>query len=287
MSEDWQFCFFVKGLVAPEEGVEFDNVLIKGIPPSYEASIFFRVPIKDENDDKEKDEIRDCLMRNLRSIMLVYSLVANKPVEVLSGLSYSRIDSEHAFGSVKLCARLSTFPVFDKERRKTEIPVLGKTITKHGEIAPILQQKKMRFLKNAMDYYSRSLQDALPEEKLIDLMISLESLFSKEVQELRLRISQRTAFFLGMGQESKLPEIFRDVYTLYDKRSKVVHGIEDVKIDNAEISRLTGYIRASIKLFLHIGMSKEKSLDLIDGAIFNEEKKKKLIEILAEAVKKW
>jgi len=32
VTEDWQFCFFVKGLIAPEEGVAFDNVLIKGIP---------------------------------------------------------------------------------------------------------------------------------------------------------------------------------------------------------------------------------------------------------------
>ena len=245
------------------------------------------MPITDANDDKEIDQIVDRLVEYLRSIIMVYSIVANTHVEILSGRSRSRIDSDHFFGSEKLCARLGFIPVFDKERRKNEIPILEKTIAKHREIVNVFQRKRMKFLKNAMYYYSRSLQDNRPEEKIIDLMISLESLFSKEAQELRLRISQRTSFFLSVDQGNRLPEIFRDVYSLYDKRSRVVHGIEDVKIDNAEITKLAGYVRASIKRFIHIGMSKEKLLDLIDGAIFDEKQKKRLIEILAEAAKKW
>jgi len=283
LSEEWQFCFFVKGLVAPEKEVIFDDILIKGMPPSDDASVFFKVSTRNE---EEKDDLRDNLRNDLRNIILVYDLVANRHVEVLSGSSYRKIDSEHAFGDKRLCMHLRLIPVFNEEERKKNIPTLEKAITKYKEIKDVFQQKKERFLKNAIDYYSRSLGDNLLEEKLIDLMIALESLFSKETQELRLRISQRASFFLG-GNESELPKIFRDIYSLYDKRSKVVHGTEDVKLEWIEIENLKDYVRESIKRFIHIGMSKDETLDLLDGAVYDSGKKKLLSELVEKAIEKW
>lgn len=160
-------------------------------------------------------------------------------------------------------------------------------MTKYETVKKVFQNKNKAFLRNAIDYYYRSLGDFRLEEKLIDLMISLESLFSKETQELRLRLSLRASLFLSEGQESELSKIFENVYNLYEKRSKVVHGIEITNLDGTEISRLQEYVRESIKRFIHIELSKERFLDLLDEAVYDTEKKKLLYETLSEAIKKW
>jgi len=99
LSEDWQFCFFVKGLVAPEEGITLGDIMIFGIPPSHDASIFFKASTKPE---KDNDALRNDLLSNLRNIAKVYGLVSNTYVDVMSGSSASKISSEHPFGDKKL-----------------------------------------------------------------------------------------------------------------------------------------------------------------------------------------
>jgi hypothetical protein len=298
LSEDWQFCFFVKNLVAPEKEVSFDNVLIKGIPPSHDACIFFKTSIK-QGDEKEKEEIEKNFRDILRNISLTYGLVANTYLEVLPSSSNAKIDSEHIFGDKRLCIHIGLIPVFDEERRKRDIPIIEKTLKKYGEIKSIFQLKKERFLKNAVDYYSRSLKDDLLEEKLIDLMISLESLFSRNEAELSYRISLRTSFFLGFPEEKERPEIFKKIYDLYSKRSTIVHGTENVKLEWNEVMWLQQQVSKAIKRFIHIELpqamlanlkgkgKKQKLLSLLDEAIYDEEKRKTLYILFEEAIKKW
>lgn len=142
-------------------------------------------------------------------------------------------------------------------------------------------------MRNAIDYYYRSLNDDKLEERIIDLMISLESLFSNERDELGLRYSLRTTFLLGVGQEAERPNIFRKVQTLYGKRSKVVHGTEDVDLEYKDISTLQGYVREAIKRLIHIEMSKQTFLRLLDESVYDEEKRKLLNRTVLEAMKKW
>ena len=54
MSEYWQITFRVKGLRVPTENLLFDNILVKGISPSDNAFVFFKVKIQNET---EKDTI--------------------------------------------------------------------------------------------------------------------------------------------------------------------------------------------------------------------------------------
>jgi hypothetical protein len=205
LSEDWQFCFFVKGLVAPEEGITFGDMMILGIPPSHDASIFFKVSTKSE---KDKDALRNDLLNNLRNIAEVYGLVTNTYVEVLSGSSASKVSSEHPFGDKKLCGHITSIPVFDRERRRRDIPLIEKTITKYEVVKPIFQGKAKGFLKNAIDYYYRSLKDDTLEETIIDLMISLESLFSREIDELGLRYSLKGNIPLKRGAGNRKTQHF-------------------------------------------------------------------------------
>ena len=284
LSEDWQFCFFVKGLVAPEEGITLGDIMIFGIPPSHDASIFFKVS---KEPGKDNDALRNDLLSNLRNIAKVYGLVSNTYVDVMSSSSASKISSEHPFGDKELRRHISLIPFVDEEQRRRKIPLIEKTMKKYEVVKSIFQGKAKGFLRNAIDYYYRSLKDAKLEEKIIDLMISLESLFSNERDELGLRYSLRTTFLLGVGQEAERPNIFRKVQTLYGKRSKVVHGTENVDLEYKEISTLQGYVREAIKRLIHIEMSKQTFLRLLDESVYDEEKRKLLNRTVLEAMKKW
>jgi hypothetical protein len=158
---------------------------------------------------------------------------------------------------------------------------------KYELVWKIYKKNTRSYLRNAIDYYHRSLGDIRLEERLIDLMIALESLFSLEVSELRLRYSLRASFFLGAGQERETTSIFSNIYDLYDKRSKVVHGTEDVNLNGTDISFLQQHLKEAIKRFIHINMSKRDIIRLIDESIYNKSKREQLNQIVSKAVEEW
>ncbi|MDQ1278909.1 MAG: hypothetical protein QG670_169 [Thermoproteota archaeon] len=274
----------MKGMVAPQEGITLGDIIIIGYPPSHDASIFFRASIKP---DMNNDDLRNNLLDNLRNIAKIYGLVSNTYVDVMSGSSASKISSDHPFGDKKLRGNFTLIPVFDEEQRRGYIPIIEKTIKKYEVVKPIFQGKTKGFLRNAIDYYYRSLRDETLEEKIIDLMISLESLFSNELDELGLRYSLRTGFLLGVGQEAERSNIIKKIQDLYRKRSKVVHGTEDVDLEYKDISTLQEYVRDAIKRLIHIEMPKQQFLTLLDESVYDKEKGDRLNQIVMEAIKKW
>lgn len=284
LSVDWQYCFFVRGLVAPEEGIRLGDIMIIGIPPSHDANVFLRLSTKSE---EYNDSMQNQLLSDLKNIAKVYGLVSNAYVDVMPGGSAAKISSEYPFGDKKLCGQFGMIPVFDEELRRRNIPLIEKTVTKYEAVKPIFQGKAKGFLRNAINYYYHSLRDEKLEERIIDLMIALESLFSKENDELGLRYSLRTAFLLGVGNEVERFNIFRKVQTLYRKRSKVVHGTEVVDLTYHDISTLQDYVGEAIKRLIHIEMSKQNFLTLLDESVCSEEKKRELNQIVTEAINKW
>lgn len=297
MSEDWQISYWIKGLIAPEKEIVFDDsILVRGVPPSSDACVYFKISKQKEEDmDKLENDCSDALT----NILQIYGLVTNKYAEATACGDRDKISSKTPFGSKLEHWTAVLTEKLDEAKRNKNIPLLEKTFTKYKAIKSVFQNKNRAFLKNALDYYYRSLNDDRIEEKLIDLMISLESLFSKNEPELTYRISLRASFFLGVSQESKRPEIFKRICDLYGKRSTVVHGTENVNLDWNEIMWLESHVRDAIKRFIHIEVPtemlkelkgkgiKQKFLSLLDEAIYDEEKKKILNELLEEAIKKW
>lgn len=217
----------------------------------------------------------------------MYGLVTDVHVEVLSSSVMAEISSENPFGHTKYGPELGFIAIIEEEDRKENVPLLKKTMAKYQSVKSIFQDKKRAFLKNAVDYYYRSLSDSRLEEKLIDLMISLESLFSSETQELRLRISLRASSLLGVGQEHEQANIFRNIYTLYEKRSKVVHGTEVVNLTFSEISILQKYVNEAVRRLVQTDMPKKNILKLLDDSIYDKEKKELLDRKILEAIKNW
>lgn len=285
MSEEWQISFKVKGLRAPEKEIVFDdNILMRGVPRSDSSYVYFKFTLQNE---EERDKIRHDFINTLRNITQMYGLVTNAYVEVLSSSVMTKISSENSFGHAKISPEFRLKLGIGHEQRIKNIPFLNKTMTKYKLVNAIFQDKNKAFLRNAIDYYYRSLRDFRLEEKLIDLMISLESLFSGDTQELRLRISLRASSLLCIGQECERPKIYENIYSLYKKRSKVVHGTEVVDLNVFEISTLQEYAREAIKRLIHIEMTKKNILKLLDESVYDKEKMEMLNQEILEAIEKW
>ncbi len=274
----------MKGLVAPIEGLAIGNMLIVGFPPSDNASVFFKSSI-DAN--AEKDKFKDDLMNDLRNMAQIYGLVTNSHVDVLTSSSYGKISTDYPYGDRRLCRHVGFVAVYNDEERKKNTPNIEKTLSKYETIKSIFNGKKKSFLRNAVDYYVRSIEDKRLEEKLLDLMISLESLFSNEKDELGLRYSLRASYLLSVGQEAKRPEIFKNIHSLYAKRSKVVHGTENVELEYKDIASLQEYVREAIKRLIHIEIPKLKILELLDESVFDDKKRVALNELVSDAINKW
>lgn len=108
------------------------------------------------------------------------------------------------------------------------------------------------------------------EDRLIDIMIGFETLFSESTTEIRYKISLRTAILIGKNlDERKI--IFKLMQVAYDMRSSLVHGkklearirISDPINKEYAIGEIIDLIRSrlssSIKEFIFLSRSKTHS----------------------------
>jgi len=120
----------------------------------------------------------------------------------------------------------------------------------------------------ALHRFSSSYDEARIEDKLLDLWLGLEALFSEAVdRELTYRISLRVAYFLSKNYK-KRKEIKEDILRSYKCRGKIVHGKQS-KGDLKVITQLTErYLASSIRLCLisgHVPSGKELEERIIKG----------------------
>jgi hypothetical protein len=110
----------------------------------------------------------------------------------------------------------------------------------------------------AGNYFEGHNTHTKPEEKLIDLVIALEVLFSPGREgELRFRIGQRAAILLGKTADERA-SIKDFLMHVYDARSDLVHSGESPfspnaskKPTNEDLGRLGDYVRQAIlRLFI-------------------------------------
>jgi Apea-like HEPN len=114
-------------------------------------------------------------------------------------------------------------------------------------------------LIRAGQYYEASLRRELASERLIDLAICLESLFTSGNEELTLRISHIAAQLIGTDPEWRL-QIYKAVKTLYGRRSKLFHG-QDIKITHQEIDTWSSIARHAYLRLLTLYLRGENDRD--------------------------
>jgi Apea-like HEPN len=93
----------------------------------------------------------------------------------------------------------------------------------------VLNSPLKRFQESAIRRFAYAGERRRPEDRLVDLMISAESLFlsdtgeARERGELRYRLALRAAFFVEIDTFSR-KDLYRFVRSAYDARSALVHG---------------------------------------------------------------
>ncbi|MDO8269556.1 MAG: HEPN domain-containing protein [Candidatus Levybacteria bacterium] len=116
-----------------------------------------------------------------------------------------------------------------------------------------------------------------PNEKLLDLITSLEGLFNKSPFDVKFKIALRTAHLIYPDKSKKTQELYEFLLSAYNLRNKIVHGLpgidgEDLIIKTAELLEIVreALIRAinlrstgKIDLFKKANEESEKEMDKI------------------------
>jgi len=115
----------------------------------------------------------------------------------------------------------------------------------------------------ALNRFGSAYDEAKPEDKLLDLWIGLETLFSQGVrQELAYRIALRIAYYLGKTHTGR-DTIYSRTRESYDKyRSAIVHGDRCKGDLNVITKRTENFLAASLRSCLfHRKVPTAKELD--------------------------
>jgi hypothetical protein len=127
------------------------------------------------------------------------------------------------------------------------------------------------FLELAFENFELSYETHNKGLSFLSLMISLETLFNPEGQEIRYRVSRNAAVLLGTNFEES-EQIFTEVKKLYDKRSKLVHTGSTKVIDKEDLAKLRHFVRRSIKQVYSVGMKKKDLLAKLHTLGFSDSK---------------
>ena len=128
---------------------------------------------------------------------------------------------------------------------------------------------KYQFLQLAFEAFELSYEVYDSALAFLSLMISMETMFNKKDRELQYSISRNAAVLLGSTcKESQ--DIFREVKSLYGKRSAIVHQGERNKVSKADVLKLRDYIRRSIKEINKIYNNKDSLLEMLNVCGFGQ-----------------
>jgi hypothetical protein len=123
----------------------------------------------------------------------------------------------------------------------TDVPMLCKVFDF------LCSENNSRF-KVAQRRLSLGIERKSPEDRLIDYMIGLETLYLPDKNvELSFRLSVRVAFLLSSGTDKK--DTFYFLRKMYGIRSKIVHGSK-YKLNAEDLNKLEDLLRKSVILWI-------------------------------------
>lgn len=282
-NKDWQISYIVDDLIAPEAAIVSDDILIRRGRNKRQAYVFFKIT------DEESENIGFPKKDKLDELFYIYAL------EMLrhSKLSYWRtfvktpINEMAPFGQ----RVIPGIPIVHPDEQLSEKLF---TAMYHGlqlatdelkRLGDILSDRERAYVRNALEYFYKSLGEDDLKKRLIDLVISLESLFSPGI-EIRYRVSLRMATLLGyIGKDKK--RVFDIVYDFYNKRSRMVHGDVNVDIEWAEFYEFESYLRDCCRIYLYLDKKRKDVLQMLDESLILKSTQDDLGEIIKSAYEEW
>lgn len=278
---EWQICFEVKGLIAPEKPLKFDDkIAFKKTPRP-------KVPIYIESDDRSivffkvfSDEAPEfnIMHQRLQDFLYFYGLVTGQYVECPNQQVAIQITESCPFGEVLGLSKIFDIVKLTDEKKEHYNRLLKYSMQTFKKFGSIFTDSSKRYLKNAIIYYYRALKDLSRlsnEEALIDEMISLESLLGAN----SYRLSLRASILLRLEGKEKASDIQQKIKDLYEKRSKIVHGSEKISLKHEEVFELAKYTNNIIFILLNFNKPREEITSLVDNSILDLKEKQSLEQL--------
>ena len=140
--------------------------------------------------------------------------------------------------------------------------------------------EKIRYLKYSIRRFQYIYHESEIEDKITDLMISLEVLLNREAFEVKEKVTTRAATILEDDDNGKKPDCKKFIQNCYDIRSEIVHGKKRktiVKDGNKTLSdqevkeKLEKYTKKAIIKFINLQIKHENQqeiLEKIDGLLW-------------------
>jgi hypothetical protein len=154
--------------------------------------------------------------------------------------------------------------------------------------------KNGKYINIALRRFDLGFEEDNVENKMIDFLIAFEALYLNEMDELRYKLSLRTAVLLGRSDDetTTIREIIAKGYKL---RSEIVHGKElsQIRIQgkvialNDFVRQVEDYLRKSLRSFLVLSKNykgQEKTLDLLEKSLTDAKTRKILRKMMRTAV---
>lgn len=115
--------------------------------------------------------------------------------------------------------------------------------------------RKPKRIYNALHRFSSSYEERVSADRLLELVIALESLFGGEADSIAYKVALRGSCFLyppGKGRQ----ETFKSIRRAYNDRSKLIHGARiHPRYTDEEIDAIEDLLRKAINKFLEYDVS--------------------------------
>lgn len=163
-----------------------------------------------------------------------------------------------------------------------------------------IDNEKYNYFDRVIRRFGDALEKEDKSEKIVDFVLSLEILLVSSTGLNTLKISQRTAQFIGRNDKEKL-EIWRHMIPFYNFRSGQIHEFSDriMKVENlppitkdVAIKKLEDWARRSILQMIYFSQDAESSkltikqlLNKIDQAMFDSKLNSKFLKLSKEISK--
>lgn len=105
--------------------------------------------------------------------------------------------------------------------------------------------------------------------KFLSLMTAMEVLLNPSDHELSYRVSRNAGVLLGRNS-AEGESIFKEMKSLYDKRSKLVHTGDKSNVTRDDVLKLRQYVRETIKEAMSSRMSKVELLETLNACAFGQ-----------------
>jgi len=287
----WDKRFIIDGMTIagnpfPQERIEIDEDMVltqvKGKPERWMAHIRVETKEGEEIFDSEGDK---AAKERILDFVSAYALKTDH-MPTIQDVGASEMKESDCLGGDAKGIIISNETIWSEKDKKKDLESLVEAVDYFKSNEKIFRDKL--WLKNALRYFYFAAMNERLEDKLINMIISLEALFfdKDERSELRYTLSLRAATLIGNVFCDKTSQVFDDIYELYKKRCDVVHGTI-TEVTHGDIYKLETYTKQSIKAFIQLSRNKSKKeiLQLLNHCLVGKESADKLRAIIRE--RKW